>query len=76
MRRRDMSEKIDARGLSCPQPVIMTNKKMKELGKGLLEVLVDTETAKENITRLAQQSGWNIEITKEGGDIRLFLKKV
>jgi len=71
-----MSEKIDARGRSCPEPVILTSKKMKELGKGLLEVLVDTETAKENITRLAQQSGWKIETKQEGGDIRLVLKKV
>ena len=71
-----MSQIIDARGLSCPQPVIMTHKKMKELGKGLLEALVDTETAKENITRLAQQSGWKIETKQEGGDIRLVLKKV
>ncbi|MCJ7705308.1 MAG: sulfurtransferase TusA family protein [Desulfobacterales bacterium] len=71
-----MSQIIDARGLSCPQPVIMTHKKMKELGKGLLEVFVDTETAKENITRLAQQSGWKIETKQEGGDIRLVLKKV
>jgi TusA-related sulfurtransferase len=70
-----MSQIIDARGLSCPQPVIMTNKKIKELGKGLLEVLVDTETAKENITRLAQQSGWKIETKQEGGDIRLLLEK-
>ena len=71
-----MSQIIDARGLSCPQPVIMTNKKLKELGKGLLEVLVDTETAKENITRLAKQSGWQLDVNEESGDIRLVLKKV
>ncbi len=70
-----MSQIIDARGLSCPQPVIVADRKMKELGKGLLEVLVDTETAKENITRLAQQSGWKIETKQEGGDIRLLLEK-
>ncbi|MDP2969984.1 MAG: sulfurtransferase TusA family protein [Deltaproteobacteria bacterium] len=71
-----MSQIIEARGLSCPQPVIMTNKKLKELGKGLLEVLVDTETAKENITRLAQQSGWQLDVNEESADIRLVLKKV
>jgi tRNA 2-thiouridine synthesizing protein A len=76
MRRRDMSEKIDARGLSCPQPVIVTDRKMKELGRGVFEVLVDTETAKENITRLAQQSGWQLDVNEESGDIRLVLKKV
>jgi len=71
-----MSEKIDARGLSCPQPVIVTDRKMKELGRGVFEVLVDTETAKENITRLAQQSGWQLDVNEESGDIRLVLKKV
>jgi len=70
-----MSEKIDARGLSCPQPVIVTDRKMKELGRGVFEVLVDTETAKENIARLAQQSGWKIETKQEGGNIRLLLEK-
>ena len=70
-----MSEKIDARGLSCPQPVIMTNKKMKEIGRGAFEVLVDTETAKENITRLAQQSGWQLDVNEESGNVRLVLKK-
>lgn len=75
MRRRDMSEKIDARGRSCPEPVILTNKKMKELGKGLLEVLVDTETAKENVSRLAQQLGWRVEVNRMDEDYRLLLRK-
>ncbi len=70
-----MSQIIDARGLSCPQPVIVTDRKMKELGRGVFEVLVDMETAKENIARLAQQSGWKIETKQEGGNIRLLLEK-
>jgi TusA-related sulfurtransferase len=59
-----MAEIIDARGLSCPQPVILTNKKIKEMGKGIFEVLVDTNTSKENISRLAQQLGWHVELKK------------
>lgn len=70
-----MAETIDARGLSCPQPVILTNKKIKEMGKGVFEVLVDTETSKENITRLAQQSGWQVEVKIAGEDYCLVLKK-
>ena len=70
-----MSQIIDARGLSCPQPVILTNKKIKEMGKGEFEVLVDTETSKENVSRLAQQSGWKVAIKQEGEDIRLSLRK-
>jgi TusA-related sulfurtransferase len=70
-----MADKIDARRLSCPQPVILTNKKIKELGKGVFEVLVDTDTSKENISRLAQQSGWQVEVNRIDEDYRLVLKK-
>jgi TusA-related sulfurtransferase len=70
-----MGERIDARGLSCPQPVILTSKKIKELGKGTLEVLVDTDTSKENVSRLAENSGWSVEVKKEKDDYRLILKK-
>jgi len=70
-----MGERIDARGLSCPQPVILTSKKIKELGKGTLEVLVDTDTSKENVSRLAENSGWSVEVKKEKEDYLLILKK-
>jgi TusA-related sulfurtransferase len=70
-----MAEIIDARGLSCPQPVILTNKKIKEMGKGIFEVLVDTNTSKENISRLAQQLGWHVELKKLDEDYCLVLKK-
>jgi tRNA 2-thiouridine synthesizing protein A len=70
-----MTEKIDARGLSCPQPVILTDRKMKELGKGVFEVLVDTDTSKENISRLASQSGWSVEVKRTGDEFYLLLKR-
>ena len=70
-----MSDVVDARGLSCPQPVVLTNKKMVEMGKGIFEVLVDTETSKENVSRLAQQLGWDIEVKRVVDDYSLILKK-
>ncbi len=70
-----MADKIDARGLSCPQPVILTNRKIKEIGKGVFEILVDTDTSRENISRLAQQSGWDVEVKKVNGDYCLILRK-
>jgi len=70
-----MTDRIDARGLSCPQPVVLTNKKIKELGKGVLEVLVDTETSRENVSRFAQQSGWQVEVNRVEDDYRLVLRK-
>ncbi len=60
-----MSARIDARGLSCPQPVIMTMNKMKELGSGEIEIIVDTDASKENVSRAAASKGWKV------GDIRV-----
>ena len=70
-----MADKIDARGLSCPQPVILTNKKINEMGRGVLEVLVDTDTSRENVSRLARQTGWNVEVKRVDDDFCLVLKK-
>ncbi|EGB15588.1 SirA-like domain-containing protein [Pseudodesulfovibrio mercurii] len=69
-----MSELVDARGLSCPQPVLDTLSKIAAMGSGELEVLVDTEASKENVARAAQGKGWKVEsITEEGGEYRLKL---
>ena len=70
-----MADKIDARGLSCPQPVILTNRKIQEMKKGVFEILVDTDTSRENISRLAQQTGWNVEVKRENDDYCLVLRK-
>jgi tRNA 2-thiouridine synthesizing protein A len=70
-----MSKIVDARVLSCPQPVVLTNKMMKDMRKGIFEVLVDTDTSKENVSRLAQQMGWDCEVKQTGNDYVLVLKK-
>ena len=69
-----MSELVDARGLSCPQPVLDTLAKIAAMGSGELEVLVDTEASKENVARAAQGKGWKVDsIAEEGGEYRLKL---
>ena len=70
-----MTERIDARGLSCPQPVVLTKNKMKEIGKGTFEVIVETGTSRDNITRLANNEGWNIKVQEEGDEFILTLSK-
>ncbi|MEG2924807.1 MAG: sulfurtransferase TusA family protein, partial [Oscillospiraceae bacterium] len=45
---------IDARGLSCPMPVVMVQKAVKQEAPTSLEVLVDNECAVENVTRFAK----------------------
>jgi tRNA 2-thiouridine synthesizing protein A len=72
-----MAEQVDARGLSCPQPVILVHEKMKELKKGIFEVMVDTDTSRENISRLAKNEGWEVVEIKKTEDLGylLHLKK-
>jgi TusA-related sulfurtransferase len=71
-----MAEIVDASGLSCPQPVLMTLNKIKALNKGKIEVLVDTDTSKENVSRAAESQGWEIaEISESGTGYRILIKK-
>ena len=71
-----MSQTVDARGLSCPQPVIMTLEEMKKLGKGEIQVLVDTDTSKENVSRAAASQGWQVQdVRQEGEGYRIVIKK-
>lgn len=55
-----MSVIVDASGLSCPQPVLLTLDKIKEIEKGEIKVLVDTDTSKENVSRAAKSQGWEV----------------
>ncbi|MCF8063082.1 MAG: sulfurtransferase TusA family protein [Deltaproteobacteria bacterium] len=63
-----MSHIVDARGLSCPQPVLMTLEKIKKQARGQIEILVDTDTSRENVGRAARSRGWRIRETSEEGD--------
>ena len=70
-----MSERIDARGLSCPQPVILVQRAIEKMGRGTLEVLVDTATARENVSRLARSAGFQVTVEEKAGEFLLRLIK-
>ncbi len=63
-----MQETVDARGLSCPQPVLDTLAMIVKMGKGELLVMVDTEASKENVSRAVQAKGWQVKKVDERGD--------
>ena len=62
-----MSSLVDARGLSCPHPVLLTIREIRKVQKGEIVVLVDTDTAKENVSRAATSEGWNVKSIEEDG---------
>jgi len=71
-----MSRIVDARGLSCPQPVLATMKEIEKGPSGEIVVLVDTDTSKENVCRAASGKGWQAKsITPEGSGYRITLGK-
>ncbi len=71
-----MSAILDARGLSCPQPVLMTLDEIKKLKQGEIEILVDTETSRENVSRAAESRKWEVqEVQEEGDGYRLRIKR-
>lgn len=69
-----MSELVDAKGLACPEPVILTKKALATCND--VTVLVDNVTALENVKRLASASGCVVEATEEpDGVFRIRLRK-
>lgn len=62
--------KIDARGLSCPQPVLLAMEALKQ-NAPRYEIVVDNPTARQNVTRFLQKSGKTVSVTEADGDITL-----
>jgi len=70
-----MLKEVDARGLLCPEPVLMTKRELDRMSSGTLRVLVNTVAAKENVSRLAESKGWKVDIITTGEDLILNLSK-
>ena len=66
---------VDARGHSCPIPVVMVRKAVAAEKPAELEVLVDNQCSVENVTRFAENSGYKVAVAPEGQDFRLSLSK-
>ena len=66
---------IDARGMSCPLPVVMVQKEVKKNAPGTLEVLVDGRVCVENISRFAALQGYAVQTEERDGDFVLTLTK-
>ncbi len=65
---------LDARGLSCPEPVIMIQKAMKTKESAYV-MMVDNHASKENVTRFAEKFGYKVTITESNGEYTLEMRK-
>lgn len=65
---------LDARGLSCPEPVILISKAMADK-ENAYEIIVDNITAKENVTRYAEHQGYKVSVSEKDGEYTLSISK-
>jgi selenium metabolism protein YedF len=65
-----MAKEIDARGLSCPAPVLLT-KKAIETEKSDITVIVDNEASRQNVCRFLESQNFNTYVKKKGSDFHV-----
>ena len=65
---------LDARGLSCPEPVIMIRKAMMS-NEEAYEIIVDNAASRENVTRYANHQGYKVNVTEKDGEFTLSITK-
>lgn len=66
---------VDARGLSCPMPVVMVQKEVNKNSPAELTVLVDNQCAVENVSRFAGSQSYKVSVKADGDDFTLTLTK-
>lgn len=64
---------VDARGLSCPQPLMMTNDAIKSQ-KGPIKVLVSEPHQKTNVEKFAKDKGKKVTVTEVGSEYEIVIE--
>ena len=68
-----MSKIVDARGLACPQPVILTRNALQE--SNAVTTIVDNETAISNVSRMAAKQGCQVNVEEQEDGFYVHLTK-
>lgn len=69
-----MSDIIDARGLNCPEPVILAKRQI-DRGDEQIVVLVDNRAARQNVGKLGSSRGYEVTVVEEGDQFKIILHK-
>ncbi len=70
-----MTKTIDARGLSCPAPVLMAKEAVEKEHLAVVEVLVDNEAARENVSRFLGSQQFSVSAVPEGNDFKISARR-
>lgn len=70
-----MSINVDARGLTCPQPVIAAKKALDCITDGSVTAIVDNEVSKENVVKFAVANNCGVNVEEQGGHYYIKITK-
>lgn len=59
-------KQIDTRGLTCPQPVVLVKQALEGFMHCEMTVLVDNDTARDNVVRFAKGQGCAVTVIDDG----------
>lgn len=68
-----MAHIVDTRGLPCPQPMILTRKALEAHPE--VTTIVDSETSRENVTRMAEKAGHTVEVERREDGTYIHIRK-
>jgi len=68
---------LDAKGLSCPMPIVKTKKAINELESGqILEVVTTDKGSKSDISAWVKSTGHDLlDVKEENGEFTFFIQK-
>jgi len=64
-------KQIDARGLACPAPVLHTKDAIEKNNLNSIEVLIDNEASKQNVSRFLKSQSFEVSVQERGGDFHI-----
>ncbi|MBM7855597.1 tRNA 2-thiouridine synthesizing protein A [Desulfohalotomaculum tongense] len=70
-----MNKEVNNCGLACPQPVINTKRALDEIESGVVVSIVDNQVAKENVTRFAQNAGYDVSVAEKDNKFIITITK-
>jgi len=67
-----MTETLDARGLTCPAPVLMTKTAVEKGDLNNVEVIVDNQAAVENVSRFLGSQHFTVSTEQDGNSFKIY----
>jgi selenium metabolism protein YedF len=62
-------KEIDARGLSCPAPVLLTKNTIETEKPGQIRVILDNEASGQNVSRFLSSKNFSVTMGKQGSEV-------